>query len=53
MSEIRRFRNCYFVLRFLSEELSKHLDDVWDAIIRALEHQRRKVNADAKPQLRW
>ena len=29
----------YFVLRFLAEDLGKHLDDVLDAIQRVLAHQ--------------
>jgi superfamily II DNA or RNA helicase/very-short-patch-repair endonuclease len=31
--------NGYFVLRFLAEDVGKHLDDVLDAIIRVLVHQ--------------
>jgi very-short-patch-repair endonuclease len=37
----------YFVLRFLCDDLSKNLDDVLDAILRALEHQRRKIENGA------
>ena len=31
----------YFVLRFLAEDVGKHLDEVLDAILRALAHQSR------------
>jgi very-short-patch-repair endonuclease len=31
----------YFVLRFLCEDLGKRLDDVLDAILRAMAHQSR------------
>lgn len=34
--------NGYFVLRFLADEIGKRLDDVLDAILRALEHQKRR-----------
>jgi very-short-patch-repair endonuclease len=30
----------YFVLRFLAEDVGKHLDAVLDAILRALSHRR-------------
>jgi very-short-patch-repair endonuclease len=30
----------YLVLRFLAEDLAKHLDEVLDAILRALAHRR-------------
>jgi very-short-patch-repair endonuclease len=33
--------NGYFVLRFLAEDVGKHLDDVLDAILRTLAHQER------------
>ena len=32
-------QNGYLVLRFLSEDVGKHLDDVLDSILRALTHQ--------------
>ncbi|MEJ2145156.1 MAG: DEAD/DEAH box helicase family protein [Acidobacteriota bacterium] len=32
--------NGYLVLRFLAQDLGKHLDDVIDAILRALQHRR-------------
>ena len=32
-------QNGYMVLRFLSEDVGKHLDDVLDSILRALTHQ--------------
>ena len=35
--------NGYFVLRFLAEDVGKHLDDVLDAIERAVAHQREVV----------
>lgn len=31
--------NGYLVLRFLAEDIGKHLDDVLDAILRALSHR--------------
>jgi very-short-patch-repair endonuclease len=34
--------NGYFVLRFLAEDVGKHLDDVLDAILRTLEHCQRE-----------
>jgi very-short-patch-repair endonuclease len=34
--------NGYFVLRFLAEDVGTHLDDVLDAILRALTHRQRK-----------
>ena len=34
--------NSYFVLRFLAEDVGKHLDDVLDAILRTLVHRQRK-----------
>lgn len=33
--------NGYLVLRFLAEDVGKHLDEVLDAILRALAHRRR------------
>ena len=33
-------QNGYMVLRFLSEDVGKHLDDILDLILRALTHQR-------------
>lgn len=33
-------QNGYLVLRFLSEDVGKHLDDVLDSILRALTHQK-------------
>lgn len=38
----------YFVLRFLAEDVGKRLDEVLDAILRALEH-RGRVRAAAGP----
>ncbi len=35
-------QNGYLVLRFLSEDVGKHLDDVLDSILRALTHQEEK-----------
>jgi superfamily II DNA or RNA helicase/very-short-patch-repair endonuclease len=35
-------QNGYMVLRFLSEDVGKHLDDVLDSILRALTHQEEK-----------
>ena len=35
----------YLVLRFLCEDLGKRLDDVADAILRAIDHQRRQIAA--------
>ena len=32
--------NGYFVLRFLAEDVGKHLDDILDSILRTLSHQR-------------
>jgi very-short-patch-repair endonuclease len=34
--------NGYFVLRFLAEDVGKHLDAVLDAIMRALSHRRER-----------
>jgi very-short-patch-repair endonuclease len=34
--------NGYFVLRFLAEDVGKHLDAVFDAILRALSHRRER-----------
>jgi very-short-patch-repair endonuclease len=34
--------NGYFVLRFLAEDVGKHLDDVLDTILRTLSHARRE-----------
>ena len=38
--------NGYFVLRFLAEDVGKHLDDVLDAILRTLAHQQRHGACD-------
>jgi very-short-patch-repair endonuclease len=35
--------NGYHVLRFLCEDVGRHLDDVLDAIVRALSHRRKKL----------
>lgn len=35
-------QNGYMVLRFLTEDIGKHLDDVLDSILRALTHQEEK-----------
>jgi len=35
--------NGYFVLRFLAEDIGTHLDDVLDAVLRALAHRGREV----------
>jgi len=35
--------NGYFVLRFLAEDVGARLDDVLDAILRAMEHRRKKM----------
>jgi very-short-patch-repair endonuclease len=35
--------NGYFVLRFLAEDVGKHLDNVLDAILRALAHQAKTI----------
>jgi len=32
--------HCYLVLRFLAEDVSKHLDEILDTILRALAHRR-------------
>ena len=40
--------NGYFVLRFLAEDVGKHLDNVLDAILRALAHQDRTVHSGRK-----
>lgn len=40
--------NGYFVLRFLAEDVGKHLDDVLDAILRALAHRIRAAGANGK-----
>ncbi len=32
--------NGYFVLRFLTEDIGKHLDDILDRILRTLTHRR-------------
>jgi very-short-patch-repair endonuclease len=37
--------NGYFVLRFLAEDVGKHLDDVLDAILRALVHRAKVIRA--------
>ena len=34
--------NGFFVLRFLAEDLSKHLDEVLDAVLRVMAHQERR-----------
>jgi len=34
--------NGYFVLRFLAEDVGKHLDDILDAILRTLSHRRKE-----------
>jgi hypothetical protein len=36
-------RNGYLVLRFLSEDVGKYLDQVLDAILRALPHQNVRI----------
>ena len=36
--------NGFFVLRFLAEDLGKHLDNVLDTILRAIAYQRRRTN---------
>ena len=41
--------NGYFVLRFLAEDVGKHLDSVLDAILRALAHRERENAAPASP----
>jgi very-short-patch-repair endonuclease len=33
----------YFVMRFLGEDLAKHLDEVLDAILRSLAHRERTL----------
>jgi very-short-patch-repair endonuclease len=33
----------YFVLRFLAEDLAKHLDEVLDAMLRTLAHRERTI----------
>ena len=38
--------NGYFVLRFLAEDVGKHLDDVLDAILRAIAHRAATSGAD-------
>jgi very-short-patch-repair endonuclease len=38
----------YLVLRFLADDVGKHLDSVLDAILRALSHQQRRVADEAK-----
>ncbi len=35
--------NGYLVLRFLAEDVGKYLDQVLDAILRALSHQKAKI----------
>lgn len=37
--------NGFFVLRFLSEDIGKHLDGVLDAILRAISHQRQRISS--------
>ncbi len=34
--------NGFFVLRFLATDVGKHLDEILDAILKALAHQKRK-----------
>ena len=41
--------NGYFVLRFLAEDVGKHLDRVLDAILRVLAHQRAKEEGCVQP----
>jgi superfamily II DNA or RNA helicase/very-short-patch-repair endonuclease len=41
--------NGYIVLRFLAEDVGKRLDEVLDAILRALTHQRRKQDGRSMP----
>ena len=36
-------QNGYFLLRFLAEDVGKRLDEVLDAILRALSHRRSKL----------
>ena len=36
--------NGYFVLRFLAEDIGKHLDQVLDMVLRTLEHQTRRTS---------
>jgi len=35
--------NGYLILRFLAEDVGKHLDRVLDAILRALSHQEARI----------
>jgi len=35
-------QNCYVVVRFLAEDVSKQLDDVLDAILRILANRNRR-----------
>ena len=35
--------NGYFVLRFLAEDVGRHLDELLDAILRSLSHRRRPL----------
>jgi very-short-patch-repair endonuclease len=39
--------NGYFVLRFLAEDVGKHLDTVLDAILRALSHRATRTRESA------
>jgi len=41
--------NSYLVLRFLAEDVGKRLDEVLDAIIRALSHQRAQHSSKTMP----
>src|SRR5205807_3159086 len=41
--------NGFHVLRFLCEDVGKHLDEVLDAILRALSHRRSKQLPNAMP----
>jgi len=40
--------NGYFVLRFLTEDVGKHLDDVLDTILRGMSHRARAVNENVQ-----
>jgi very-short-patch-repair endonuclease len=42
--------NGFLVLRFLAEDVGKRLDDVLDAILRAMAHQKRVFNSDIWPE---
>ncbi len=43
--------NGYLVLRFLAEDVGKRLDEVLNAIIRALSHRGRRPPSTASPYL--